>query len=835
MILFREGSEPNGVRVQSYSELGYIDEIANSLDTEDMKILKKSQFGKVFDLPEGGAYSGKLIHFLLTRQLVVSKRNEILFSFGGSPIRFSISEFERLTCLNCSKPPAVKERKSKRKLMPGKYWYKLFDRGDVSVEWVVGQLKKHLVEDQDMRLRYAVLALIDGVLCPTSSRTKISLVHAEMSENLDNFLNHPWGTTSFLLTLKSIRAKGAVKLMRKSATVQGDSEMEDIDSEIERLWSLNLDIVWKVDKKSLSNVPSILSGDVNGDPFVSGWLEDEADPGVDHLLQLVREHQQFDASLFLGRLVPDSLPDDRNDNSDICSTQDTVADETLDPPNGLDRVLKALADSEARMTKLFTEALRGVGNSNVQILRDVDGNGEQSTKDGVSGEETIDGSVEKAKKNGGNYQQGVSSSADIGATRSLSGGENASGLLESVLGNILTELNDAPSLPAMATWQCAVGRKKRKRGKTTIVASGADGSVSEDLGVHGPGVRHQAEDVSQQDPDEPPAPAKNVVPETVLHSPDALEQDHTHLPSLVVPDFDVAAAAAINVVSNSDLRSTDGSEVNTLHSEKIIGDKEVNAALAACIQEDLGDESMPPQNEARCVISKGLLPEENLLNPVEPSPDTSVPPTATTNEQLMEVPSKANSPNPLQTSELPSDTVIAPCTSSRTVTFGHNVGRVDKIRHITSLAREINFGTNRTLSSTELRDIVDLKSIVPQLVMDIFINSIRIDWQAKTSILMHQDVAFIDSTFVYELFKHYPKFSKTIDKGMYEFDHDLLECTPTGFERVYIPFLWVMAAHLVEAHAAGGIEACKRVKLVDVFTAAKKYMIAAYELANGTV
>jgi len=42
---------------------------------------------------------------------------------------------------------------------------------------------------------------------------------------------------------------------------------------------------------------------------------------------------------------------------------------------------------------------------------------------------------------------------------------------------------------------------------------------------------------------------------------------------------------------------------------------------------------------------------------------------------------------------------------------------------------------------------------------------------------------------VFELCKHYPKFLKTADKGMYEFDHDLLECTPSGFERVYFLFL----------------------------------------------
>lgn len=93
--------------------------------------------------------------------------------------------------------------------------------------------------------------------------------------------------------------------------------------------------------------------------------------------------------------MSDSLPDDSN-NSNVCSTHDTIDDETLDPPNtmvgssknrkGKDKlhisdalkhcvdlkdkrmenlVLKAIADSEARMTNLFTEAIRAVGNSNV--------------------------------------------------------------------------------------------------------------------------------------------------------------------------------------------------------------------------------------------------------------------------------------------------------------------------------------------------------------------------------------------------------------------------------------------------------------------------------------
>lgn len=90
----------------------------------------------------------------------------------------------------------------------------------MSVDWVVSRLKKRLVSDRDTRLRHVVLALIDGVLCPTSGNRKISHVHADMSEDLDKFLNYPWGTLCFEMTIRSIRAQGADKLKRKSITVQ---------------------------------------------------------------------------------------------------------------------------------------------------------------------------------------------------------------------------------------------------------------------------------------------------------------------------------------------------------------------------------------------------------------------------------------------------------------------------------------------------------------------------------------------------------------------------------------------------------------------------------------
>ena len=91
-----------------------------------------------------------------------------------------------------------------------------------------------------------------------------------MAKNLDIFLNHPWGTTSFLMTLKSVTARGADKLQLlflqsvsrirelqfSEVDEDDDSEMEETHTKIKRLWSLYLDIVGKVDRQYQVSSPS---------------------------------------------------------------------------------------------------------------------------------------------------------------------------------------------------------------------------------------------------------------------------------------------------------------------------------------------------------------------------------------------------------------------------------------------------------------------------------------------------------------------------------------------------------------------------------------------------
>ena len=55
---------------------------------------------------------------------------------------------------------------------------------DVTVARVITMLKKKVPDDPSLRIRYAVLALVDGYLLPTSHYPKIVKEHAEIGESI---------------------------------------------------------------------------------------------------------------------------------------------------------------------------------------------------------------------------------------------------------------------------------------------------------------------------------------------------------------------------------------------------------------------------------------------------------------------------------------------------------------------------------------------------------------------------------------------------------------------------------------------------------------------------
>ncbi|KAL0853950.1 hypothetical protein Bca101_059102 [Brassica carinata] len=220
--IFAVGSEPVGVRVTPYHKPHAIRQILNSLDPEEVDAIRSSPFGKLVEIADKPSFSGRFGRFIISRQLKVDKKHEAWFIFSGKPVRFSLREFAYVTGLNCGKLPKHQKKRSEKFLSQKPYWGELFgSMKDVPVTSVVRMLKKRTVTDRGMRLKYAFLALLSAVILPTTHTPRISQVYAERIKNLDDFFSYPWGRISFDMLMTSIKERNEVSLSQNTIALKG--------------------------------------------------------------------------------------------------------------------------------------------------------------------------------------------------------------------------------------------------------------------------------------------------------------------------------------------------------------------------------------------------------------------------------------------------------------------------------------------------------------------------------------------------------------------------------------------------------------------------------------
>lgn len=214
--LFATDRYPHTGRINSYSKPEYLIDIVEVLDGSlEFEWLKASCFGRLFRLPvRKSSLSGKLVHQLLCRSLVTSKKHEMWFVFGGHPIRFSLREFAILTGLNCGTYPSEEEIRKMQTTSSGhrEYFHTLIGpKRSYSIRDIVGILRddkllpvsKRMAGDR--RLRLALIVIVEGILVCDSSNVKASMEVAEMLKDLDSFVKYPWGRKSFELTLEMVK------------------------------------------------------------------------------------------------------------------------------------------------------------------------------------------------------------------------------------------------------------------------------------------------------------------------------------------------------------------------------------------------------------------------------------------------------------------------------------------------------------------------------------------------------------------------------------------------------------------------------------------------------
>ncbi|WZY82991.1 hypothetical protein YC2023_029375 [Brassica napus] len=173
-MIFAQGEEPLGVRVLTYQSSRAINFILNALHEDEIEAIWASAFGKLVEIADKSAFSGRFTKYLLSRQLKVKKKHEVWFQFAGSPIRFSLREFAIVTELPCGKYPRKSKLKMKANLNEKPYWPTLFGKVEVvSVKSAVKMLRKKMVQDTNIRIKIACLALLSFVLLSTNLNMKI--------------------------------------------------------------------------------------------------------------------------------------------------------------------------------------------------------------------------------------------------------------------------------------------------------------------------------------------------------------------------------------------------------------------------------------------------------------------------------------------------------------------------------------------------------------------------------------------------------------------------------------------------------------------------------------
>ncbi|XP_024007771.1 uncharacterized protein LOC112083890 [Eutrema salsugineum] len=208
-ITFRKNYQ-KCARLNIYSKANVIGLLVEALKgTEDLEKLLHSQFGKLFHLPVARCCnSAKLVHALLSRKLVTTKKHKIWFLFGGQPLRYSIREFKEITGLNCNPEPDSTEEEEE----VGKtgIWKDLFGRAKAMNVYDVLEMLKDPDLPRWKRLPLALIVLVDGVLFCNSKNLALTEKYVEMLSDLDRFMLYPWGRVSFNKTVSRFQAPKAI-------------------------------------------------------------------------------------------------------------------------------------------------------------------------------------------------------------------------------------------------------------------------------------------------------------------------------------------------------------------------------------------------------------------------------------------------------------------------------------------------------------------------------------------------------------------------------------------------------------------------------------------------
>ncbi|KAG5398331.1 hypothetical protein IGI04_020145, partial [Brassica rapa subsp. trilocularis] len=203
-------------RLNIYSRPNILAFVCHALrGSEVFAKIRESSFGKLFDLPTRQCpVSCKLIHSLLSRQLRCNQEHTLWSVFGKDPLRFSLEEFGTITGLNCGSFPDGYEAPDHNRKDANKQkgahkdplWQKIVGKYDnITIADLAEELEHGHQMDEWRRIRLALIIILDGVLIASQQIHRRTLRYVQMLDDVDAFLEFPWGRESFLHTLRCMK------------------------------------------------------------------------------------------------------------------------------------------------------------------------------------------------------------------------------------------------------------------------------------------------------------------------------------------------------------------------------------------------------------------------------------------------------------------------------------------------------------------------------------------------------------------------------------------------------------------------------------------------------
>ncbi|ESQ46484.1 hypothetical protein EUTSA_v10000708mg [Eutrema salsugineum] len=293
-----DGYYPVGARLNIYSKANVIGLFVEALKgTEDLEKLLHSQFGKLFHLSVARCCnSAKLVHALLSRQLVSTKKHEIWFLFGGQPLRYLIQEFKEITGLNCNPEPDSTEEEDDKDLFGRATFMNVFD--------VLEMLK-----DPDLprwkRLPLALIILVDGVLFCNCKNLALTEKYVEMLTDLDSFMLYPWDRKTsacygFPLSLQLMALQSIPMLVSKIPQPDNlKTFIEDPEGCQNVITLLHIEDILAVESDPLLSVEqTVVDGGDNDQHNELRWGDEVEDAEVAFMQELMAEGYKFSPSDF---------------------------------------------------------------------------------------------------------------------------------------------------------------------------------------------------------------------------------------------------------------------------------------------------------------------------------------------------------------------------------------------------------------------------------------------------------------------------------------------------------------------------------------------------------